>query len=195
MEIKIGDNTYEGVAVLENNKKFKIKAKFKDDGDLVRIKTCHRSIDIEQAWKEKKFFKRLGKKSAEIVIDLNSPIETKEYCPIEIIAFSHSGKHSWFFADKKTEGEQLSAILRCNGKTVTRKGVSVCQVFNGLSQEIQFPGKTNVRAQPGCPINRIEDNLFEFRPTKGFCVYRFFNENKQYHRLTTLGYESIKLKK
>ena len=191
MEIKIEDQEYEGFAVVKDISNLKIKARFKDKGDLIRIKTCHRSMDIEQAWKQSSFG-WVDKDSAKINLQLNTPIEDKEYCPIEIIAFSHSGKHSWAFIDKKTANENLSAIYRCNGETRAYKGVGICQSYKGLEQQIEFPEKTNVRSN--CPYERLDDQAFKYNTKKGYCVYIFKSESGQYHRLTTIGYESIKLK-
>ena len=193
MKVKINNQDFTGVASMGYTKRMKIDAYFKDDADLVRIKTCHRSWDIEDAWKSQSFFKRLSKNSAKIDITLTD-LETNEYCPLEIIGFTHSGKHTWFFAVINS-GERLLANMQCNGLTQVYSGVSVCQVKAGLVQQIRFSGKTNVRAGENCDIKRISNDLFEFRPKVGYCVARFFNQQKEEHVLTTIGYEEIKLKR
>lgn len=194
MKVEINKKEYIGVAVLDNLTNLKIKADFKDDGDLVRVKTCHRSEDYEQAWKEKPFFKRLSKDSAEFVISLNSPVETTNLCPLEIIAFSHSGKHTWFFALKR-DAQKLGAKLWCNGQNDAYSGVSICQSQVKLIQQIQFGMPVNVRRGENCDIRRVDETTFEFYPQKGYCIARFFNEQEEEHLLGVIGYEAIKLRK
>jgi len=192
MLVEINDKEYEGIAVIEDATKLEIKAKFKDNGDLVRIKTCHRSIDIEQAWK-KRPFGWVDKDKAKLKLNLNSPIESNGNCPIEIIAFSHSGKHSWFFMTKKTDKENLPAIYKCDGETKPYNGAGICQSFYGLEQQIEFQEPVNVRSN--CEIERIDESAFRYKTTKGHCIYSFLSETGKIHRLVTFGYEAIKLKK
>jgi len=191
MLLEINDKEYEGTAVVEDISDLDIKAFFKDDGDLLRIKTCHRSLDYEKVWKTKAgiFVK---KDSARIELKLNTPIENQDYCPIEITAFSHSGKHSWAFMDKKTPNETLSAMYRCNGESGVKDGVGICQSYVGLEQRIEFQVPVNIRTS--CPYFRIDEMAFMFKPKKGYCTYSFKSEVGTYHRMTAIGYEAIKLK-
>lgn len=80
MELEINGQKFEGVGVLEDYKNLDIYAKFKDDGDMVWVETCHRNIPIEKAWKLKKGW-IVKKNSMRIKEDLSAPIETKRYCP------------------------------------------------------------------------------------------------------------------
>jgi hypothetical protein len=200
MKVEINGVDYVGHAVLEDVTTLKMKIDAKDDIAHLRIKTCHRVIDIEKAW-SKRLFGSFNKNKAKVTLKLNSPIETKENCPIEIIAFSLRGKHSWFYIDKKEPRFNLPAKYICNGNNGNNggdefapvQGVGICQTMPGLEQEFNFPAPVRVRTK--CPYERVSDEVFIIKPVRDYCIYTFMDEKKRYHRLTTIGYESIKLKK
>lgn len=189
--MEIDGKEHIGFAVLSPRKKLTLKLRFKDKGDMLYIKTCHRNIEIEKAWKSRGFFGSLtGKKRAKVSINL-SPIELEEMCPVEIIALSRSGKHSWALIDWDNIKKPNKATYYCDGQVVKRNGVGICQAFHGLEQKIQFTKPTNIRTD--CPYERVNDKTFTFRPMAKECLYYFFAEDESEHRMTTMGYESVKI--
>jgi hypothetical protein len=196
--MEINDSVYDGIAIVDSSK-LKLKATFKGNADLVWIKSCARSLEIEQAWKTRAFGS-INKNKAKINIDLQYPLETNEYCPIEITGLNHEGIHTYGFIDIKTK-ESLPARVVCNGQVKFNKGVSVCQNFKNLLNEIEFTEP--VKYKGDCNVERIDESKFRFSHNKGYCsvVFKSLDVNdcndeniKRCHRLTHLAYESVILK-
>jgi hypothetical protein len=60
----------------------------------------------------------------------------------------------------------------------------------GLIQKIEFSQEVKFIPQTACPISTIGNKTFEYKTTKGECVYVFKSGDK-FHRLVTIGWESI----
>ena len=181
---------YLGIAVLPAAAKYKLEMTFPGQVDLFTFRSCHREVTQEEAGAGTIF----GKKNKVSFTYDPVPLETG-FCPVEIGGYEQGkGRHSWAFIDFETELEKLPAVVLCNGKTRQYNGVSACQAFAGLVQRITLPRKTIVYSSEGCPGTESSNGrVFDIIAGSGRCVYSFrsVEEPKDYHRMTTIGYEEI----
>lgn len=194
--IKYGGRDYLGVAVLPKSAKYDFEFSFAGNLDLFTLRTCHREITQEE-------FEGGGlldrkKNRAELVYEPQPGIEAGTYCPVEVGGFdAEKGRHGWGFIDFEGDNEKLSGLVKCNGKRQVYNGVSVCQSLAGLVQEIIFP--VAVRFSPSeCISPETTDNkTFRIYAPTGRCVYAFreISGEKRFHRFTSIGYESILVRK
>jgi len=192
-DIEINGKKGAGFLVVPKSDKYKIKVKAKGNIDLLTVRNCHRSREIEKAFKGNGIFH--GKKYVEMKLIPNNPIE-QEHCPLDIGAYDKKGRHSFAWVDFYHESLQLSAVLNCNGFNYIEKGVSICQGYAGTFQEIKFPNIALLKAvKPECALNLEPAAHYRYEIKKGVCVYAIMDvTNKQEHRLTTIGYEHIILR-
>ena len=86
----------------------------------------------------------------------------------------------------------MPATILCNGITKKTGGVSVCQSRNELIQQIEFKETVVLSPDSDCDFGQNEGKKFKYNIKKGRCVYVFKNKTKdEFHRHTTIGYESI----
>jgi hypothetical protein len=194
IRIKVGDQEFEGAGVLPRADSYKIEIKAKGKLDLLTISSCHREFSAEKV-------------SGGIFSDGRSykyeyrpvpGIEDTRMCPLDIGGYEEAkGRHSWAFIDFVTKEATLQASVLCNGALQPPGVVTVCQSKAGLIQVIRFPVPVVVSPDPGCELGDKEhpattDNMtFEFPIRLGKCVYLFKARDRQIHRHTAIGYESI----
>lgn len=196
IKIKYDDKSYNGIAVLPYilNKNYEVEFESNGKLNLFTITSCHREEVYENE------YNNFNSKKIELGFSLNPEFE-KEGCPIQLGAYDLKGRHSWGFIDYKT-GAHLSAIIDCNGKKYLSTGVTICQSKQGLIQSITF--KHEVVFSPESQLRKECKNIsYETTDNKMFvyaipnreCVYEFMRKDKpeEVHRLTTIGYEKIKL--
>jgi hypothetical protein len=193
MEIKVNGFKGVGVLVLPQAAQYEMEISSKSDIDLLTIRSCHRSHEYEKAWKDNGAFK--GKDFAKVTLNLDNPIE-KEYCVLDLGAWNKTGRHSFGFIDFYNPKLKLVAKSNCNGYTSNQTGVSICQAFIGTLQEISLPNKSVMRAStPDCEFALPDSKTFRYEIKKGVCVYLIKDlTTKEFHRLTTIGYDKIILK-
>ena len=172
--------------------------------DLFTFKSCHREWSKQKAWnvetyKRQLFWKKkiVHKKQIKFEIELTE-LEKSRYCPVLMVGVERiGGRHSWGFVDFISKVETLPATLYCNGEKLEVKGVSICQTKNGLKQKITFKNEVSVVEKPGCAKMQTSDNKsFFWETTLKECPYPFVeNGSGEVHRLTTIGYESIFIRK
>ncbi len=192
MKIKIGDNKYEGTAVLRNAPKIDIEFTSAGKLDLFTFTTCHREYTQENA---KSFF---NKKKIKFEYKPEPTIELVDSCAIQAAGYDLKGKHSWAFLDIETPDAKLPATIKCNGLTWKSNGVTICQGKAGLFQEIIFEVEVKFAPQfakrKECQeidfINK-ENKRFIYKLPNRECVFTFMSGKNEFHRLNTIGYEMI----
>lgn len=201
MILEVGGVKGEGALVvpLKNVIPFLVTAR--GDLDLFTFTTCHREETAEDAGNVTErtgwLFKRTITKKREVKLDFRPTlIEGAGGCPVMLGGYEQSkGRHSWGFVDFETPEATLPAILNCNGLVLSVNGVSVCQARMGLIQSIKFPVSVRVSPEASCDLGKTEGDSFEFPIPKGQCVFAFMAQDERIHRLTTLGYEQILIRK
>lgn len=199
MIIEYDDVEYEGVAVLPMKAKYSFHLYAQGDLDLFTFTTCHREETAEDASNVTKrglFWRKIEKKR-EIKLEYTpNDIEKTGGCPVYLGGFEkEKGRHSWGLIDFATPEATLPALIKCNGKSVQSQGVSICQARNGLLQSITFALPVRVLPRSGCELGKQDGTHFEFAIQKGQCVYAFVTMEGRIHRLTTLGYEAVPIRK
>lgn len=192
----------EGVVVAPLSPSISFYVIARGDLDLFTFTTCHREETAEDAGNVSSsqgswIFKRTITKKREVKSTFSpTPIEAEGGCPILLGGYEQEkGRHSWGFVDFETPDAVLPATLSCNGSVIKSKGVSICQARAGLIQSIKFENQVKVSPEPGCELGKAAGDFFEFPISKGQCVYAFMDAEAKVHRLTTLGYEQILIRK
>lgn len=119
-----------------------------------------------------------------------TPDEALGMCPMYIEAYSKKDLTSWAFVGFYGN-ETLPAQIYCNGKFVPTKGLTVCQTKNGLNQKIVFSTAVKAEGEKSCNLTTTDNMNFTLTPDLGFCRASFLDNNKNWHRLIMLGYDSV----
>jgi len=189
LQITYDNKTFNGTAVLPSKDKYSIKVKSVDKINLLTVTTCHREI----AYYPDK---------VEFTFDYTpvKGIEDDGDCNLELFAANLEGKHAWGFIDLNAAKYALKATLRCNGENNKEYlGTSVCQSKVGLYQEIVFFYPVEISQINKCPIPESQDKkIWKLNLNLGECVYLFKETafgTAKFHKLTTVGYEGILIRK
>lgn len=183
-----------GAIVVPWAKSYEIEITTPGKIDLIKITSCHRQIsteDIPGGWFE------TGKKY-KYTYTPNEPIENFGSCHLRVEAYEKGveGRHSSGIIEFETPDEKLKARLQCNGVTVERNGVSVCESWQGLVQSIEFAEQ--VRQYNNLERCRLENSkdgkkwIFEMKNRE--CVYLFVSQSGLKHRLQTVGFEEVAIR-
>ena len=200
MVITIDGKVGEGVVVVPSKELHDLHIIAQGDLDLFTFTTCHReevAEDASNVTERKGIFKKKIEKKREIKLQYKpNLIEKTGACPVQLGGYEEEkGRHSWGFIDFETSDAVLDATLFCNGQTINSNGVSVCQSRAGLIQAIEFKEEVFIAPTKGCEIGYEKGTFFKFPIRKGQCVYAFMNKKMEIHRLTTLGYEIVPIRK
>lgn len=201
MEINANGFQGQGVLVVPEAEKYSFHLKAQGELDLFTFTNCHREDVAENASNVTttvgKIFKRKIENKNEIKLEfIPSPLEKRDSCLVQLTGLEESkGRHSWGLVDFESSSNTLPALLSCNGNQINAKGVSICQARAGLIQAIKFPKEVFTSPDASCPLPITKGNYFEFPIQRGKCVYAFMTKEKEIHRLTTLGYEQILIRK
>lgn len=201
MLIKIDGVESYGVMVVPLKTKHDLHIIAQGDLDLFTFTTCHREETAENAWnvtERSGLFRRRIEKKREIKMEYKpTPLEQSGGCPIYLGGYEEEkGRHSWGVIDFETPEATLPATLHCNGQRYSGNGVSICQGRMGLIQMIEFPSTVVVIPSKGCELGMTRGNVFKFPLPRGECVYAFMElSTDRIHRLTTIGYELIPIRK
>lgn len=116
-----------------------------------------------------------------------------ELSPLEVIAIDdHGGESRALVAWDQFNG--LSAEVHCNGEQRKFGGVSVCQSYRGLTQELVFDERTTATVgRPDCVVEDVTRGAglrWHYQIPEGLCVIRFTSvKNPQNtHRHIARGY-------
>jgi len=186
MQICLNDKCAEGVIVAPRKSKYEFEIKAHGRLELFTFATCHREETTSKHSRRRWF------KDNKVVKGTYLPVPGIEdgHCPVYIGGYNHKNRNSWAFADFEDPEYTISAKVNCNGASGEFNGVSVCQSRAGLIQTIEFPEVVTVDA---CGL-KGKSNRFEYKIESGECVAVFFGA-KSMHRLTTIGYDKILLRK
>ena len=173
---------------------FEVEAR--GDLDLFVLSSCHRVIALEEAGGT-----IFNKKKVKLRY-VPAPGIEDHACPVVLEGYEvDKSRHSWGWVQFQEKETQLLAKVRCNGKESTFKGVSSCQSQAGTIQEISFEHPVLVDWGEGCSKPHvIDDKNFRITLSPEICIYGFLRkgmkpESDQVHRLTTLGFEKIMIRK
>jgi len=184
-----------GAMVVPQADYYKFKITARGDLDLFVLSTCHRVISLEEAGEGGIFG---NKRKVEIKFYPQAGIED-EACPVVLEGYElDKGRHSWGYVDFQEKKLQVLAKVRCNGEENIFKGVSVCQSSEKTLQTITFEKDMFVDFKDGCAPAKTSDNrTFSITLSPKLCIYGFIEkeDKKAFHRLTTLGFEKIMMRK
>lgn len=188
MKVTIDGESAYGTMVAPKKWSYDISVDFPGKGDLVLLRTCHREEIRED----------LGRKEA-ITYRPQRFLEDQGDCIMEISAFSKDdGKHAWALIDFENRMWQLEGIAKCNGNSYITKGVTVCQSRAGLIQQLKFNEKFTLSPAAKCyPFfeHAIKDKTLEYKVPKEECSFVITGESGRRHKLTTIGYEAVFIRK
>lgn len=172
-----------GIVVVPSAERYSIDGESDGDMDLLSITTCHRDIQIQNNDKK---FNYIYTPDQSVERDCGMVITSLEKKP---------GRHSWGYIEFENSYYSAPAMLHCNGSQNLFKSVSVCQGLQGTTQLIEFKEPMSVSPDPKCaPIKSEDKKKFYVNLSRGECVYVFMTDAKSFHKLTTLGYDSVLLK-
>ena len=195
MFLSVNGVSGEGVLVVPQADEYSFLIESRGELDLFVLSTCHRTISREEAGEDGIFG---NKKKVKLKFKPIPGIEDSA-CPAVLQGFEVSpGRHSFGYVDFQSKKLQIPARVQCNGKESPSLGVSVCQGQAGTIQQIIFEKQMAAEAMPGCEVFSTENGqTFKVSLTRGICVYGFAEKEnrKNQHRLTTLGFEKILIRK
>ena len=187
LALDIGDVEKEGVAVVPYLESYRIKIKSPGDMDYFIYRTCHRQEEHERVGKRFSFLYQVSLESRDGIL-----------CPMELESFEAGrGRHAWGFVAFEDKTHRLPSVVKCNGKSISFNGVSVCQAKEGLIQNISFMEKVIMKGTDRCDFKSVGAGKdFSFTMHKGICVYEFLSlESDSLHKLYTIGYEQGLIRK
>jgi len=191
IQLEINGVKFLGVAVPKRADKYEIKIKARGKIDMLTVTSCHREFVIE----DPTVMPGTSRSFSFTYVPIKG-IEDGRGCLLDIGAFEKKrGRHSWATIDFETETENLPAILKCNGEKwdTNPSSVSICQGKTGLIQKIRFDHRVKVSPDTEmCNVMKTEDEMtYTYVMPRGECTYYFGDKYGNFHRHTTIGYESI----
>jgi len=187
--IEINGKIFEGVTVVPNNFRYDMILRPKGNLDLVLLRTCHREFSGEKISSGFLSSKEFKYSYAPI-----HGIEDVGTCPMRIDVYeSGKGQHSWAFLDFESPELKVKGKLLCNGEIRDFNGVAVCQGKTGTIQRVQI--SEPIRFAPNSPLcdtpHRTQDGSWQFKLSRGECLYHFDTRDGRLGRLTAIGYEGV----
>lgn len=197
MALVVNGKKIEGVGVLPRALSYRFEIESRGRLDAFTLTSCSRdelTLDI----KEKGLFGSRRRYRFDYLP--MAGLEDTSFCQLDLGGYDkETGRHSWALLDFEHPELRASATVYCNGSVVKSVGVSVCQSKIGLYQKIEFSGPTIVEYEKECEIAQSEDGgkTYIFPLRKGICHYAFreLKGAREFHRLTTLGYEGFLMPK
>lgn len=183
--------TFSGVASLPYANNYNLKFTSTGKMDLITIASCHGEKVDEKAGKSGFFIE------GETYEYFHNPIKEDKVCDLDVGVYEAIlGRHGWAHIVFGSPRYILAASLYCNGAAVGSSGVSICQSKSGLYQQIKFSEPVKVGFTSPCPkLESKDDMLFEFPISSKECDYYFGTKDGRYHRMVTVGYDSVPLRK
>ena len=199
--VSYGGDDFIGVGVFPKSAKYQFEFKFASTLDLFTFRSCHREITQEEFQKKKSgLFGMLDRKSNKVTFtyEPQAGVEDNTYCPVEVGGYdADKGRHSWAFIDFENDRDTLTGLVKCNGVRQVYNGVSVCQSATSLLMDIVFPVEVEAANNDCITPESTDQKTFRIYMPTGRCIYVFreLTGERRYHRLTTIGYESILVRK
>lgn len=188
LQLEVNGIQGRGTLVLPEASSYRIKGKSAGRLDFLTLTTCHREFIAEQQGH-----------SFEYEFKPSPPIEGQGACPLHISGYEQQkGRHVWAVIDFQGKEYQLPGKLFCDGAVVVAQGVSICQSRAGLEQRLEFGEETITATAEGekakeCSVPNLSGQAWAWKTAKGECVYTFKGKSGRYHRLTTIGYDGIRV--
>mgnify|MGYP001551937231 CR=1 FL=1 len=197
LTFSIDDVNYEGIAIVGEKQSYKFSIMPDKPFDLFTASTCHREITADQVTisKKKRWFNASSKTAIEFEYTPRLGVETEGYCGLELgIYDKDNGQEYWGFVDFVTNMPwTIDAKLYCNGEVVESLNSAVCQARQSLEQRIEFDGE--MKAETNCLVlDTYEGKVFTWNQPPIECLTLFFDKEGNHFRLTTFGYDRIKIK-
>jgi hypothetical protein len=189
MRMKINGKDYVGVAVPPRADSYEIEIETVGDINMLTVTSCHREQVFEEPTKG--WFKA-GNKFKYSYRPVKG-VEDGRGCLLDIGSYERNkGRHQWASVDFVTMTETVPATLTCDGEVRQAGPVSICQAKAGLVQRIRFDRPMRVSPDEGCKVMATADEfVYEYEMPRSECTFYFGDKDGNFHRLTTLGYESI----
>lgn len=173
------EKSYDGFAVLDKKDEYEIRFKSFKKPDVIRITNCHRDELFRDVKKKFKYS-----------YEPNQKIEDGA-CFLEV-NYIDEGGHNQFASISFVDDETLNAKVSCSGSIESFSGASACQAKSGTIQMIEFDSEVDVRLSDGCNEPETEDNKsFLYVINKDYCLYVFRDDEEEFHRHITYGYDEI----
>lgn len=177
-----GQHRFVGFGVLPSKKSYSFTFEARTAPKLVRVTNCHRDDVFRNPPKVFKY---------EFVP--SQRIEASGDCLLSVSFISDSGRHQFGALTFINEGEDLPALLQCNGVISPVAGASACQAREGTIQAIDFSVRTDGQTlSPGCPQprqrNKVNSMEWDIDIQSGYCLYAFRSNSGDFHKLVTFGY-------
>jgi hypothetical protein len=187
MFMEINGKEFRGTAVPDRAESYKVKIVARGKINMFLATTCHEEIKQEF---DPGFFEKGNKH--EFTYTPVKELEDGETCMMTLATYEKDkGRHEWGAIDFQNGTENVSATLLCDGYKVLTKPVSICRAHEGLMQRIVFDREMVVKHdEPHCAVMKSKDmKTFDWIMPKGECTYYFGDENDNFHRLSTIGYD------
>lgn len=202
MRVRAWDNnrwgpykTIEGMGVVESAKGYKIRVEPPGKADMITVLSCHREWKTPNPKHKGGWF---SKKYYEFEIWPTEEHEALKTCSFDAGVYEKTrGRHAWGLLVIDSEREKLAATVKCNGKTSTFGGTSVCQAKKGLIQSIHFDRKVYATETAGCILKKPEDGRnWVYQMTEGECVVYFVDVKNadNIHKAVLFGYDVIPIR-
>lgn len=190
IEVWINDQYFKGIGVPKKADKYEMIIRAAGVINMMTITTCHREEQFE--FKDPGWFKK-GNVQRWTYVPVKG-IEDVRGCMMEIGVFEKKeGRHGWAAIDFLDGFEKVPATLQCDGRTQKVGPVSICQAKAGLVQKISFDRRMLVAPdRDECKVFRTNDQKeYEFQMPSGECTYYFGSKEREFHRLTLIGYSGV----
>lgn len=194
LEFSVNEKEFDGVGTITLDVPTKIKIESQINLDRVTVETCGRShvcsntkpcidaFDISGG-----FFGGTGKKMTYTYI----PAEHEKECSIYVEAWDKDVLAAWGYLGFIPKENKLPAQVICNGETKNYTGHAVCQSKIGILQRVRFAVPVrDFEAEEQCGLEKLEDNLFQFRPTLGKCNATFY-AGGHFFSMTLFAYKEV----
>ena len=177
-----------GSGTVPNAKEYPFNITSYSDMDLLTVTTCHREYSAQPKAKTASYVYR-------------PQLEEHYFCPVYFSAYNREGRTSFGLVIPENPKHTQEAILECNGKIKSHKGIAICESRAGLKQKISFPEKMLPAKPVNGPAERKEDcpviapnatQVWEFSLPNRECLYQWKNSSTgATFQLYTIGYEQI----
>jgi len=172
-----------GMVALDYKDAYHLTFEAKEVPKNIRVSNCHRDLLFENV-KTKKFVYYFEPTHLE-----------RGDCLLHVTFLDANNKHQYGAVSFRDDGENVPAIVQCNGAVQKTYGASVCQARAGTIQGIDFSVKMRGKTEtPDCEQPTRTDkvgNAWQLPVKSEVCLYLFESEDGDLHKLTTFGYDDF----
>lgn len=186
IRVSANNETIDGVGVLPLTSVTKLVFEFPHPAKFLMLRTRHRQETFSFKDARERFIWRYFPRTW-------VERHPDELSPLEVIAVDEKARETralvvW------SQQNGLAGELGCNGESRKVDGVSVCQSYQGLVQEILFRERTRVEVgRNDCDVWSMDRGYgyrWHYRIARGICVMEFTSEKdtRRTHRHISRGY-------